>query len=317
MIDSNKSNVSYPRNTAISGGFTLIELLVVIAIIAILAAVLLPVLAKAQSRAQTAGCLSNLKQWGLADSLYVDDNNQTFPLPRYADQYPSPANPIHSTTADEQDKPTWGTIQTFYANRWGNDVWFNALPSYVGSQPMYIWAQPGHPGPFWTAKTIFYCPTGTAQGIDANDAQNGNDILSMNTGRPCFGYGMNSKSVANLLINSAVAVLKTPMVKNPSAFVLFSDVRWRSTEAPYYADSGNLSPTPGGNWEKLATPHCYTTRFSSRHNKGGCITFSDGHVKWFKYDYVVSHNNPNGAVDGHDPGNYDITWDCQGGRVVN
>ncbi|MHB1191040.1 MAG: type II secretion system protein, partial [Armatimonadota bacterium] len=60
-------------------GFTLIELLVVIAIIAILASILFPVFAAAREKSREAVCQSNLRQIGMAFSLYAQDYDETYP----------------------------------------------------------------------------------------------------------------------------------------------------------------------------------------------------------------------------------------------
>ena len=56
------------------GGFTLTELLVVIGLIAVLVSLLLPVIAKARAAAHSAGCLSNLRQMGVAWTTYTTEN---------------------------------------------------------------------------------------------------------------------------------------------------------------------------------------------------------------------------------------------------
>ena len=59
-------------------GFTLVELLVVIAIIAILMAILIPALNRARKMAKMSICMSNLHQWSIACTLYMDDNDGLF-----------------------------------------------------------------------------------------------------------------------------------------------------------------------------------------------------------------------------------------------
>jgi len=282
----NNVHANNPMSARKSPGFTLIELLVVIAIIAILAAMLLPALAKAKEAARQTKCLSNLKQWGIAQSMYVDDNNQTYPATKIPEGTPGAAPGYN------EDNPTWTDLADFYYTvpSQGNNAWFNALPSYVGSKPLYFYKaiENGNAGidAFNTGGNIFWCPSAI---IDP--------LVNVNI-RVALTYGMNSKALDDQ--PASVVLLKSQLIAHPSAFVMFSDGRTLINETPFYGAPSKETD--------ICKPQVYTSAFSSRHSAGGCITFSDDHAAYYKYTYVCS-NTPAIAAD---PGHADINWAADG-----
>lgn len=75
------------RKTAkTASAFTLIELLVNIAIIAILLAIIAPVVARAREGVRAYTCLSNLRQLGMAATLYTQDFDERYASPSRAEE---------------------------------------------------------------------------------------------------------------------------------------------------------------------------------------------------------------------------------------
>jgi prepilin-type N-terminal cleavage/methylation domain-containing protein/prepilin-type processing-associated H-X9-DG protein len=268
---------------ASKNGFTLIELLVVIAIIAILAAMLLPALGKAKQKAYGAACVSNQRQWGLAMTMYLSDNNNVFPMPKIATGTPG-------VSGYSENTPHWTDFVAFHAAGQGDTVWYNALPSYVASKALWEIAQATASSTFVSSKKIFDCPavTQAPENTDPN--------------RVVFNYGMNAKGNTGLPANIGYGTnFTSTIVQHPSAFVVMGDGRARSTDLPYYGD-----PT-----KEVGVTHCWVQQFSARHSVGGNLTFADGHVAHFKYSYVCA----NGGTKPVDTGVPDINWAYNGVKI--
>jgi prepilin-type N-terminal cleavage/methylation domain-containing protein/prepilin-type processing-associated H-X9-DG protein len=263
-------------------GFTLIELLVVIAIISILAGMLLPVLSRAKEKANCISCLSNLRQWGLANCMYLDENSQSFPDFAIANTTPG------APGGYSQDRPHWSDLAAFAAAGQGNSAWFNVLPTYVSRKP--LWQYAANPAAFVGGRSIFNCPTSrvTPGEIDPLD-------------RVTFSYGINFKG-ANGLAIAPGAPFKATQILNSSAYVIFSDTRTRSAEKPFFG----ANPT-----NDLACPRGSLSHLSSRHDSGANLTFLDGHAARFSYFYTCTNT---GAKVG-DPGRRDVNWTYNGVAV--
>jgi prepilin-type N-terminal cleavage/methylation domain-containing protein/prepilin-type processing-associated H-X9-DG protein len=165
--------------------FTLIELLVVISIIAILMAVMMPALQRVKSQAQEMGCRANLRQYGIAQTMYLDD---------FEDRYPSAWNSLVSTESPVS-----------------------------GYQRYCRWHDPRYPadGPFWMylkEQKTHLCPTFAV--LAKTMGQMHPSHVATNPVVPYYSYSMNA-FLGSTNGTSPGGVVKRSQITRPKSEVFF------------------------------------------------------------------------------------------------
>jgi len=289
---------SAARPALLLDAFTLIELLVVIAIIAVLAALLLPAFTRVKATAQGIDCLSNLRQMGLAWTLYAHDHQDLVPL-----------NLGYEAQADWQ---SWvrGVLSLDYG--------VNHPLAVPADSTNRLYLERSPLSPYGASPSIWRCPSDKSTRTIAGSRYPRVRSVSMNcmlgthlarsetvppAWRPWLGRTI-----------KRTAEMREP---GPAQCFVFLDEREDSIDASFFlVFTGGLSPPPGPA-EPANPAHFGLTDYpGSYHNGAGNLCFADGHAESHKWldartcpSLIKDTMLPKSYADAiPSPGNRDVQW---------
>ena len=262
--------------------FTLIELLVVIAIIAILAAMLLPALAKAKQKAKQSACVSNMRQIGIALTMYVGDYNV----------YPN---------------CLWYGPQGIY-------VWQPRLLTFMGNNRNAFFCPAALPQSAWdtNVNSTIQSVIGENGKLDPYGIEttgSGNSGTRFSIGYNDWGnYRPPSGTTLGMGADVGVPQIKDTQVHSPANMIAIADVR---SDTPAGQIQFSANTTPPTSWTTGQDPTWHPQVPCNRHNYRTDILSVDGHVESPKRSDVIDPANDFWRAkwnNDNDPHDADSTW---------
>lgn len=221
--------------------FTLIELLVVVAIIALLISILMPSLAKAKATARMVVCASNLKQMGIAASIYAAENRD-FLVP-------------HSTPSSQGHNGRYEWYQNTLFQKVMNmehpDGWFyyNAPRGLICPDAQWVLDHPGGAADATNKYT-------TTNVIDPEGLYR----LDLSYGMNPRGFPAWTDSSGNVQYTKIIRGLRRVDVKSPAYKIYMMDSMWSDPTGGglnKYPDNPDATFVPPANLWAIAWRHDY------------------------------------------------------------
>jgi len=296
--------------------FTLIELLVVVAIIALLLSILTPALNKVKEAGRKVVCNSNVRQLGMAYTMYAEQYGGRFVPVEIWD--PVLADRALESGGYDFTMPN-GETRTPWIPVWCGNKAFIKLLDQSGAENRGFHLT-SHPEDYYALPPKFRCPS-----YPKMKAQEAQDVASTTVCRTSyapnitdwarvdeeFGEGSpQERAMQDRIWNKGPLVDE---IKRPATKILFTDAQ--GLYLTYTWDQGNYV----NHWDEhgeivgkediLGPGHGQGPSY--RHSEGANIAFCDGHTEYRKKKemfYFTDGNKPNLAATNVDVARNDKLW---------